>query len=68
MDGHLARYIGPLAAELGAEAMQAWTQHHKKLTLAELRSYARLLAAYIPDPAQCKRFEAEMIAFLKKIG
>ena len=66
MDAHLARYIGPLADELCREAMQAWTQHHKKIPLAELRAYARLLAAYIPDAEQCRKFETEANAFLRK--
>jgi hypothetical protein len=68
MDAHLARYIGPLAGELCREAMLAWTTHHKKLGMAELRAYARLLEAYIPDPGQCRRFDAEIAAFLKKLG
>jgi hypothetical protein len=68
MDAHLARYVGPLAPELGREAMQSWTAPGKRLGLADLRAYARLLAAYIPDPDQCKKFEAEMTVFLKKLG
>lgn len=67
MDGHFTRYVGPLAPDLSQEAFQSWTQHGKKLTTADLLGYARLLAAYIPDPRLCLQFEAEMKALLKKL-
>ena len=59
IDNAFGRYVGPIAAELCAEAQKAWTRTGKRTKPADVLAYIGLLSVHIPSAEQRLAFENE---------
>lgn len=65
IDKVFGRYVGPIAAELCAEALSAWTASGRKTRPTDITAYIALLSVHIPHAAQRLGFESEARRYIK---
>ena len=65
IDGAFGRYVGPIAAELCAEAQRAWTHGGKRTKPADVLAYIGLLSVHIPSAEQRLAFENEARRYIR---
>lgn len=65
IDKVFGRFVGPIAAELCAESLKAWTLNGRKTKPADLIAYIGLLSSHIPSSGQRLAFETEARRYIK---